>query len=430
MAASARRYTLISSDAHAGASIEGYKPYLVSELHDAFDEWAATFSDPWLEIDSTLEEIGVSDDPNMRVGTSSILASYNWESDQRLEHLNSQGIAAEVLFPNTVPPFYPSGMVTASAPSTAEEYRYRWAGVQAHNRWLVDFCNQAPGRRAGLAQVFLTDIDDAIAEVRWAREAGLMGVLVPSDHTSQLVDLYERRLDPFWAACCELDMPVQRHAIAVTPPRTLASGPTIPAIGVHETNLFFQRGIGHLILGGVFERFPDLKFVFTETASVFISMQVMQMESEFEQGKIKGSTGWPFFHHVVEASSLTPKEYFQRNCWLGASLMTTMDMSIRHQLGVDRIMWGADYPHFEGSYPYTDIALRALFADVPEPEVRAMTSLNAAKVYGFDLDYLQTIADEIGPTVEEVATPVASEEFPEQTMSITIRDAINPIGVV
>ena len=90
--------------------------------------------------------------------------------------MNREGIAAEVVFPNTVPPFYPSGIITALAPQTEEEYRYRWEGIKAHNRWLVDFCTQLPGRRAGLAQVFLDDLDDAIAEMRWASEAGLSGV--------------------------------------------------------------------------------------------------------------------------------------------------------------------------------------------------------------------------------------------------------------
>jgi hypothetical protein len=43
---------------------------------------------------------------------------------------------------------------------------------------------------------------------------------------------------------------------------------------------------------------------------------------------------------------------------------------------------------------------------VPEHEVRALVGLNAAAVYDFDLDALQPIVDKIGPTVEEVATPL------------------------
>ena len=100
----------------------------------------------------------------------------------------------------------------------------RWAGVKAHNRWLADFQAQAPGRRAGLAQVFLDNLDDAIAEVHAAKAAGLKGILIPADHTLKLVNLYERRLDPFWAACCEVGLPVNRHSLFVGPPETEETG--------------------------------------------------------------------------------------------------------------------------------------------------------------------------------------------------------------
>src|SRR5580692_11600261 len=137
------RYVLISSDAHAGASVQDYKTFLAREFHDEFDGWAADFNDPWSELDVELSE----DDPNLLVGVASAMSPYNWDSAKRLEHMDSQGIAAEVVFPNTIPPFYPSGYVTAGAPTNAEEYRLRWAGVQAHNRWLAEFCAAAPGRR-------------------------------------------------------------------------------------------------------------------------------------------------------------------------------------------------------------------------------------------------------------------------------------------
>ncbi len=53
-----------------------------------------------------------------------------------------------------------------------------------------------------------------------------------------------------------------------------------------------------------------------------------------------------------------------------------------------------------------------------------MTSTNAAQVYGCDLDFLQKIADQIGPTVDEVATPVAPEELPKESMSASIMPAL------
>ena len=70
-------------------------------------------------------------------------------------------------------------------------------------------------------------------------------------------------------------------------------------------------------------------------------------------------------------------------------------------------MWGADYPHSEGSYPYSTEALRVAFADYAEPDVRAMVESTAARFYGFDLDLLRPIGDRIGPLVSDVAQPLA-----------------------
>ena len=416
-----RPYVLISADAHAGADLLDYKEYLEREFYDEFDAWALMFKEPWTDYDREMTD---TDDEFLRIGQASFLSPYNWDSDKRLEHQNEQGLAAEVLFPNTVPPFYPVGVISAWAPRNAEEYRLRQAGLKAHNRWLVDFCDMAPGRRAGLAQVFLNDLDDAIAEVRWAKEHGLKGVLVPGDHMCQLVNLFEPRLDPFWAVCQELAMPVHRHAIAVGPPETPETGPAASAVGGHETMLFFSRGLGQLIYGGVFERFPELRFVFTETSATWIPRELFVLDAEYRMGTTKGQPAYPTFHRALDKLSMLPSEYYARNCHLGTSLMTSHDVAVRHEVGVDRMMWGADYPHHEGLYPRTRLGLRAVFSEVPEDEVRRMTSLNAAEVYGFDLGFLQGIADKIGPTPEEVATPVSPEELPASSMSVCILEAI------
>ena len=51
-------------------------------------------------------------------------------------------------------------------------------------------------------------------------------------------------------------------------------------------------------------------------------------------------------------------------------------------------MWGSDYPHDEGTGPYTREALRQVMHDLPEDEMRRILGENAAKLYGFDLDAL------------------------------------------
>ena len=72
-------------------------------------------------------------------------------------------------------------------------------------------------------------------------------------------------------------------------------------------------------------------------------------------------------------------------------------------------MWGADVPHSEGTSPFTLEALRTMLWDLPDDDLSALLATRAAKVYGFDLEKLQAIADRIGPTVAEIKTPLPSE---------------------
>jgi hypothetical protein len=119
-----------------------------------------------------------------------------------------------------------------------------------------------------------------------------------------------------------------------------------------------------------------------------------------------------FFGAAAAGMSMTPTEYFHRNFWVGASFLRATESAVRHEVGVDRIMWGDDYPHSEGSYPYSSLALRAAFGECDPTETAKMLETNAASLYGFDLDALRTIGDKIGPTVEDVATPLAVSDYP------------------
>jgi hypothetical protein len=85
-------------------------------------------------------------------------------------------------------------------------------------------------------------------------------------------------------------------------------------------------------------------------------------------------------------------------------------------VGVDKIMWGSDFPHREGCWPYSTRHLRLAFAGVDPAEVRAMVGGNAARVYGFDLDALAPVAARVGPTVAEVARPLAPDEIPPEAL--------------
>ena len=65
--------------------------------------------------------------------------------------------------------------------------------------------------------------------------------------------------------------------------------------------------------------------------------------------------------------------------------MSRAECDIRDQIGVGRIMWGADYPHIEGTWPHSLNALREACNGCTAEEIRLMASETAADVYGFDL---------------------------------------------
>ena len=142
---------------------ETYREYLDPKYRDDFDAWRGQYKNPWKDLRDT----------DLRIR--------NWDDDRRDADQLADGVVGEVIFPNTVPPFYP-GFVLFAGPPEAEEYEHRLAGIQAHNRWLVDFCRRAsPAQRAGIGQIFLNDVDDAIADATWIKEHGLRGgVLLPN----------------------------------------------------------------------------------------------------------------------------------------------------------------------------------------------------------------------------------------------------------
>jgi hypothetical protein len=117
-----------------------------------------------------------------------------------------------------------------------------------------------------------------------------------------------------------------------------------------------------------------------------------------------------------------PSDYWRENCMVAASFFHVDDCRERDALGVDRIMWGADYPHLEGTSPFSREAIRRTFADVPEPEVRAMLGENAARTYGFDLDVLRPLADRFGPGVDEVADGL--DAIPEGAQSFAFLERV------
>ncbi len=378
------RYLLLSADCHAGGSLDQYREYLDPAYRDEFDAWRGRYSNPFRDLQGGGR-------------------TRNWDDDRRTRELEADGVVGEVLFPNTVPPFFPTGAVIARPP-TAAEFEQRLAGIRAHNRWLVDFCAAAPGRRAGIAQILLNDIDEAVADVRQAKEQGLLGgVLLPGrPDDSELPPLYDPAYEPLWSACEDLDVPITHHSGQGSP--DYGRSATAGVMWIVETQFFSHRPLWQLIMGGVFERHPRLRFVITESGCAWIP-DTLRMLDAFHAQMASGRIG-ELKYNEEERLSLRPSEYFTRNCFVGVSFPSPAEARSMRTVGLDRVMWGSDYPHHESTYPYTTEGLRRAFADWDPADVRKVTSQTAASVYGFDVAALTPVGDRVGPAVEEVAVPL------------------------
>jgi hypothetical protein len=113
---------------------------------------------------------------------------------------------------------------------------------------------------------------------------------------------------------------------------------------------------------------------------------------------------------IVPPKSAT--EYFAQNCAVGISQPSPLDIKAGIEiLGIDKMMWGSDYPHEEGTLPFTREHLRQVMAGLTPDQIQQILAGNAADWYGFDMAALQPFADKWGPTVAELAEPLS--ELPE-----------------
>ena len=408
---------VISCDCHAGALPAGYKPFLDKEFHQAADAWwlvyaremmarVGTFFDQEA-ADTYAEQAGnegsgkfqksamsaaqQASDEQLREYLSdpdSVIAPRRGEYDAavRLRELEADGIAAEVIFPQMAP-FGAGLMMYRHNVSPAQ----RAAGNRAYNRFLADLCQTNPGRHAGVAVIDVDNIADTVQEIRECHAMGLFGgVLLPASTGENPYYHHYDHYAPLWSVCEELAMPVHTHS-GWSP--DYGNVPAATPMYISEVDMWAHRPFTALLWSGAFEKHPDLKLIFTETGCSWILETLRTLEFKANN---------PIFAHFTKELSLTPREYFQRNCYIGASFLPRHEVGDRYRIGVDKLMWGSDYPHMEGTWPNTMDKLRETFHDVDEGEIRDIMGETAVEVFAYDRAQLRQAADRIGPRIEEI----------------------------
>ena len=340
---SARRVVVISSDCHAGIPRDEYKEYLERRYHTQLDDYASTaevFGVTALEafVDHVIDE-----------RTEVANRCRFTDSAGRLLDLEENGVVSEVLFPaatpGTTPPwsdFLSVGAFRARNPRSRELKR---AGERAYNRWLAEFCQDAPAdRRLGLAFVPLEDVESAVSEIEWAASVGLRGILMPIMNYDLPEYCQEAYWDPIWAACSETGLSLNFHG-----------GYGVPDVGDHqnihgiESNWWAGRPFSHLVFSCVFDRHPNLRLAITEAMASWVPNALRTWDVAWD-GAVQGSKARAVLLSDPHLPERSPSEYWQENGFVGASITVLDELQRRHEIGIDSMMYGIDYPHPEGNW--------------------------------------------------------------------------------
>jgi predicted TIM-barrel fold metal-dependent hydrolase len=255
-----------------------------------------------------------------------------WDPKARLEDMAMDGVSAEVLYPSLGLGLY-----------WIEDAAFQEACFRAYNDWLIEYCATMPERLIGIAMISMYDIAHAVAELRRCQEAGLKGALIwerpPEEYSFQRAEN-----DPFWAAAQEMDMPVSLHILTdhgVTKHR--AHNPLTGA-NRYKSSMMMQFEIEmallDLVMSGVFERFPELKFVSVENEYNWLASLLVRMDKGYER----------FRREVPISLTMKPSEYMRRQLRVTFFNDAIGPLTLPY-LGYDLLMWSSDYPHQNSTWP-------------------------------------------------------------------------------
>lgn len=407
---------VISVDSHVGPSVVRHlRDYCESKHVDAFDDDVLRNTEHVIETHGqnldTSDPLGASIQGGQTVAAMSGTSADNhpamtarWEAARsvaglqdphsRLQDMDAEGVAADIIFAG--------GQNDELLPfDTSDDPELQAVGAEIFNRWMRDFCSVDPARLYGVAQLSMHDIPAAINSVEKAKEQGFCSINFPAPRRD-LLPYTDEAYEPFWAACADMDMPLNTHGGGGD--RGYWKGPGARYCARAEGQFMSRRALWALIFSGAFERHPGLKFVMTEQMSGWVPQTLAQLDGIWLDNT-------KMYRSFRAKLPLRPSEYWRRQVFVGNSFMSRTEVENRYQVGIGNIMYGTDYPHAESVFPLTRLALRQAYAQVPSDEVQLMVGDNAARCFSIDTSALRAIADRIGPTFEEIGVPPTEHEL-------------------
>ena len=287
----------------------------------------------------------------------------SYDPKARLDEMELDMIQAQVIYPSLVPQpeFFSS------------DRDLQLACVRAYNDWICEFSSFAPTRLVGMPMAAGTGTDDMLEEWRRIAERGDRGFLISGYPSGGSVPSPED--DRFWAEVEEWGYAIHIHfgfsgQVALSSPSGVGY---LTSAMLIDMGIGMYRPIAELVYSGVFERFPKLKIVAVEAGIGWIPYFCHHLDDNFLRRR---------FRAEVRLSRM-PSEYVHEHIW-ATFLEDPVGIRLRHEIGVDHIMWSTDYPHTNSNWPNSQRIAAYEFRDVPAAERRMIMRDNAAGLYGLD----------------------------------------------
>jgi predicted TIM-barrel fold metal-dependent hydrolase len=293
--------------------------------------------------------------------------------EDRIKEQEIDGVVAEVIYGFTG--FF------------GEEFEDALTRIRATNDWSAETYGSHLGRfapsitlplpiepygaKAGGVDVKREHIAAAADEIRRCKALGLRPALMPDSLPGFSYNRPE--WDPIWQAACDVGMSLAFHVgIGHNPVQAGGPGGAITNYTIVTSQIIGT--LSHLAASGVLERFPDLRCVLVECGSGWLAWAMGIMDEAAEKHA----------HWVKPKLPMKPSEYVKRQVQV-----TFQDDAVgvanRHVTGLRCLMWGADYPHHEGTWPNSQEVVARQFAGVPEDEIDQIVRRNAVETFGFEI---------------------------------------------
>jgi predicted TIM-barrel fold metal-dependent hydrolase len=301
--------------------------------------------------------------------------------EQRLREQDQDGIDAEVLFALDV------------RNSAIRDKAALIAVVQGFNDFFAEeYCAVDRDRLIGMAVLPNVGVAEDIAEMERCQRLGLKAAWLTTFPSGKGFPLAED--DRFWAAALDLGMPLVVHTgfpnKVGSRETSLFKYPKEPEGEQRPPTDFVQRfarqaphhsgsvEVSQLIVAGVFDRFPKLQIYWAENNVGWLPYFGEQIDKEYETNHF-----WAERMLGLPKLKRKPSEYLKENAHWGF-FEDRIGMKLRHEIGVDRIMWSTDFPHVVTRWPNSLKVLDSQMTAVPSDEKRKMAADNAIKFFHLD----------------------------------------------